>query len=380
MRKFVIAAIAIAAMASCSEEKFHIEGNITGAKDSTLYLEHVAIDDIMAIDSVKLTEDGNFSFAGKKNPAPEFYRLRMANQYINLSIDSTETVTVKAAWPDMATAYDVEGSENCQKIKQLSLLLIALRQQLETVSRDATLDVDARNDSLLAMITAYKENIKRNYIFNEPAQASAYFALFQTLGNMLIFNPRTDKDDIKVFAAVATSWDTFYPGSERGENLHNIAIEGMKTMRIAEANANKTIDADKVTTSGVIDIALKDNHGKQQQLTSLKGKVVLLDFHLFGLKESPARILMLRELYNKYNGRGLEIYQVSLDTDEHFWKQQTEALPWICVRDENGLNAGVLSLYNVASLPEFFLIDRNNTLVSRSSQVSDLEKEIEKLL
>ena len=182
-----------------------------------------------------------------------------------------------------------------------------------------------------------------------------------------------------MFAAVATSWDTYYPDAERGKNLHNIAIEGMKNVRSIEASQSRTIDASKIQTSGVIEIALTDNKGQQRKLTDLKGKVVILDFHVFGQKESPARILALRELYNKYHAQGFEIYQVSLDPDEHFWKQQTAALPWICVRND-GSNETFLTLYNVRTLPEFFLIDRGNNLVSRSQQIKDVEQEIKKLL
>ena len=130
----------------------------------------------------------------------------------------------------------------------------------------------------------------------------------------------------------------------------------------------------------MLDIALTDNKGQVRHLTDLKGKVVLLDFHVFALKDSPARILMLRELYNKYAPQGLEVYQVSLDTDEHFWKQQTAALPWISVRDADGIQSQQLLLYNIQSIPEFFLIDRGNNLVKRSAQIKDLEAEIKKLL
>ena len=197
---------------------------------------------------------------------------------------------------------------------------------------------------------------------------------------MLIFNPRSNKDDIKVFAAVATSWDTYHPNSERGANLHNIAIEGMKNVRITEANAAKRIDVSKISTTGLIDIALYDNKGQLRHLTDLKGKVVLLDFHLFGLENSPERILLLRELYNKYQAQGLEIYQVALDADEHFWKQQTAALPWICVRDPQGMDSETLITYNIQGLPEYFLITRDNSLYKRSGQVKDIEAEIKSLL
>jgi peroxiredoxin len=254
-----------------------------------------------------------------------------------------------------------------------------LQKRAMAVGRNESLTIDQANDSILALVQQYKEDVKRDYIFPDPAKPYAYFALFQTLGNTLIFNPRTNRDDIKVFAAVATSWDTYYPDAERGKNLHNIAIEGMKNVRIADADQSKTIDPAKIQTAGVIDIALNDNKGQLRKLTDLKGQVVLLDFHVFAQNESPARILALREIYNKYHAQGLEIYQVSLDADEHFWKQQTAALPWISVRaDEN--NNSFLTIYNVQTLPEFFLIDRGNNLISRSQQIKDLEEDIKKLL
>ena len=367
-------------LVSCSDNKFHVEGNITNAKDSVLYFENIALSGPEILDSAKLDADGSFSFSAKQTEAPEFYRLRISDQIISLSIDSTETVTVKAQYPQMATQYEVSGSENCQKIKELALRQMDLRQRAIEVSRNTELSINQSNDSILSMIRQYKEQVKQDYIFPDPGKPYAYFALFQTLGNMLIFNPRTDRDDIKVFAAVATSWDTYWPNAERGVNLHNIAIEGMKNVRIADASQSQQLDESKVQMAGVIDIELADNKGQVRRLTDLKGKVVLLDFHVFAMKESPARILMLRELYNKYHAQGFEIYQVSLDGDEHFWKQQTEALPWISVREPDGVNASIVRLYNVQALPEFFLIDRGNNLISRSQQMGDVEQAIKKLL
>lgn len=379
MKKYVVLALAVLGMVSCSEKKFHVEGSITNAKDSVLYLENIGLMGPEVIDSVQLDADGKFSLAGEAQQAPEFYRLRIHDQIISLSIDSTETVTVKAAYPQMASQYEVSGSENCSKIKELALRQMALQQRAMDVSRSESLTVDQSNDSILAMINQYKEEVKREYIFPDPSKPYAYFALFQAIGNMLIFNPRTNRDDIKVFAAVATSWDTYWPEAERGKNLHNIAIEGMKNVRSADAAQSKTIDASKIQMAGVVDIALTDNKGQIRKLTDLKGQVVLLDFHVFGQKESPARILALRELYNKYHAKGFEIYQVSLDGDEHFWKQQTAALPWISVRaDEN--NNSFLTIYNVQTLPEFFLIDRGNNLKSRSQQIDDIDKAVQSLL
>ena len=377
------AAMVIAAMtiASCNDNKFTVEGQISNAKDSILYFENVGIESVNVLDSVKLGVNGDFSFSENATKAPEFYRLRIADQIINISIDSTETVNVKGEYPGMASNYTISGSENCEKIKELTLKQMDLQSRAIAIQKNTALGIDAANDSILKIIDEYKKDVKTNYIYKEPYKAYSYFALFQTLGNWLIFNPRTDKEDIKAFAAVATSWDTYYPHAERGQNLHNIAIEGMKNQRIMAAkNQEFQIEASKVQESGVLDIALIDNKGNERHLTDLKGQVVLLDFHLFALEDSPARIIMLRELYNKYHAQGLEIYQVSLDSDEHFWKQQTAALPWISVRDADGVNSQRLVMYNIQAVPDLFIIDRGNNLVKRAAQIKDLEAEIKKLL
>ncbi len=375
---FVATALTIA---SCNEGKFTVEGQIENAKDSVLYFENVGLEGINVLDSITLDNNGNFSFSEAAPGAPEFYRLRIADQIINVSIDSTETVQFKGQYPGMASNYTVSGSDNCEKIKELTLKQMDLQSRAIAIQRNTAIGVDEANDSIQKLINAYKEEVKHNYIYKEPMKAYSYFALFQAIGNYLIFNPRTNKDDIKAFAAVATSWDTYYPHAERGQNLHNIAIEGMKNQRIVDAqNSQFQVEANKVNEAGVLDIALPDNHGQERHLTDLKGQVVLLDFHIFAMNDSPARIIMLRELYNKYHQQGLEIYQVSLDPDEHFWKQQTAALPWISVRDADGVNSQRLMLYNIQAVPDFFIIDRGNNLVKRAIQIKDLEAEIKQLL
>lgn len=368
-------------LASCGKNRFHIEGTITDAKDSILYLEHMSLDGPVAIDSVTLSDKGDFSFSGERAEAPEFYRLRIAQGIINVSIDSTETVTIKASYPTMSTQYEVKGSENCNKIKELAVMQQQLLAQALAINSDATLGAKQTEDSINGIVERYKDYVRMNYIFKEPQKAYSYYALFQTLGNRLIFNPRESEMDIRSFAAVATAWDTYYPEAERGANLHNIAIEGLKVLRHNQAKQYApVVDASKIEEVTILDVPLVDNKGRKRSLKELKGQVVLLDFHVFSAPKSTERIMMLRELYNKYHSRGLEVYQVGLDSDEHFWKTQTAALPWINVYDPDGGDSKYLRLYNVMEIPTFFLIDRSNTLYKRDAQIKDLTKEIEGLL
>lgn len=382
----VVAALVMVALslASCTGKKFQVSGVISDAPDSLLLFENMSLNGPVVVDSVRLGADGSFSFEGEAPTAPEFYRLRIARQIINVAVDSTEHVTVKASYPTMTGSYEVEGSTECSKIRELALMQLNLQAQLNAVVQNPNVSYEKEADSVRTILEVYKYKVKNDYIFKEPWRAYAYFALFQTitLGQQvgLIFDPQSKKEDVQAYAAVATSWDTYHPGSERGTNLHNIAIEGMKNVRILQAEQNQTIDASKINSSGVIEVALPDRNGKNCKLTSLKGKVVLLDFHLFASKGSTERIMHMRDLYNKYHAQGFEIYQVSLDPDEHFWKESVAALPWVCVRDANSTGSVYLTQYNVQSLPTFFTIDRNNVLQKRDAQIKDLDAEIKGLL
>lgn len=364
-------------MSGCGKEMFHVEGAIGNAKDSILYFEHNGLTGFTTVDSVKLDAKGAFSFASDKVNNPEFYRLRIAGQIINIAIDSTETVKVDAKYPQMATDYSVNGSYENEKIKQLALKQINLQAQCQALYSEQP---QAADSLVQQLIQAYKYDVSHNYIFKEPMKAYSYFALFQyiVVNNeaRLIFNPAVDPEDNKVFGAVATSWDTYFPNSERGQNLHNITIKGMRDNHIAAANKqNIQIEAEE---TGVIDLPLRDNKGNMHHLTDLRGKVVLLNFHAFSLPDSPEYIMQMRELYDKYHAKGLEIYMVSLDENEHFWKESVATLPWINVYDNTGISEAYTSA--ATATPIIYLIDRSNTVVRNPAQIKNLPKEIEALL
>ena len=379
MKKIFVLALAALTFAACSEKKpvFTVKGTVEGAQDSVLYLYNNSLSGPVKLDSVKLGKDGAFCFESEAPQAPDLYCLNIDNQIIYIGIDSTETVTIKAHYPNMSQHYEVEGSENCQKIKELAQKQQTLHQQAIALERNLDLSHQQINDSIQTLVKAYKYDVVLNYIYPDPKTIYAYFGLFQTLGQWNLFD-RQVAEDVPIFAAVATSWDTFYPESDRAKHLHNMALKGMNDNRQAMARQMMAAEtAEKVVTTGVLDLELPDASGRVRTLTELNGKVVLLDFHLFGMKESAARILSLRELYNKYHDQGLVIYQVGLDENEHFWKQQTDKLPWISVYDPTYASA---QRYNVQNIPEYFLIDRSNTLYKRSSQMKDVEAEIRTLL
>ena len=117
-----------------------------------------------------------------------------------------------------------------------------------------------------------------------------------------------------------------------------------------------------------------------QTLSALKGKVVILDFIVYQTTVSVSHNLVLRELYDKYKDKGLEIYQVSLDADEHYWRQASDNLPWICVRDEAGIYSPLVETYNITEIPSVYVINKANELVERNDDMKGMEAAIGKLL
>lgn len=368
---------------ACSDKKekvrgandFAIEGTITGAADKTMLLQLVTPDEVKTIDSVKLDNEGRFTFYSERPKSPEIYRLSLDNQYIYLSIDSIETLSVTAAFPKLED-YTVKGSDDCIKLKELNKKHAELQKQALEIEKSQTLFPGQIRDSLLHVINAYKKDVAENYVLPAPNKAYAYYALFQTLQHvtgerMLIYSPYS-AEDLWAFGSVATSWSVFYPETERAKQLEKLTLDGRNELR----RKNQPIDQSKIVETGLFDIELPDAQGKTRKLTDLKGKVVVLNFNDFHAAESGAVVLALRELYTQYHEQGLEIYQIGVTQNAHWWRQSVDKLPWINVLDDTGYYA---NLYNVQSLGEYFIIDRNNVLLMRVNNPQDLAAEVAKL-
>lgn len=355
-----------------------IEGHITEATDKILYLDHIGVERTTIADSARLDKDGAFCFHVAQPECFDFYRLRIGNEVVYLSVDSTETLTLTAALPTMSIAYEVEGSEDNLMLKQLVHKQRELQYAVQQTVRGAN-SMSMAQAGIDTLVLNYKKAVRMEYIYPNPGKPYAYFALFQRLGGQLIFDPLTTRDDIRCFAAVATNLDLFYPEAERTKNLKNIALKGMRNTRPAQPADYSALEG-KIHEAAIIDIALPDIDGTTRRLTDLKDKVVMLDFNVYGHPQSSARVLVMRELYDKYAARGFEIYQVSLDGDEHFWKTAVENIPWVCVRSEDAPYSKEANLYGVQELPTYFLINRAGEIVKRDAMVEDLEKELEHLL
>lgn len=382
----ILLASALLSIVACHPkgDRFTVEGTVLEADGKTMYLDHMALNQVETIDSVKLDQKGSFKFSSQA-PADcfDFYRLRIDGKYINLIVDSAQSITVNAALPSMQIAYEVEGSDNSVRLKEMVIRQMELLQDLRRTSElYSGPQVGIRQEKINELVDVFKSEISYGYIFPDPASACAYYALFMSINGQMIFSPGASRQDAKCFAAVATQMDMLYPEAVRTEHLHNLALKSMLRTAPAAPASEETVKMleNLVSESGLVEIELPDLNGRIHKLSDLKGKVVLLDFTAYKTDYSANYNLAMRTLYDKYASQGFTIYQVSVDADEHFWRTSAANLPWTCVYDENSLESTYLKLYNVGALPTAFLINRDGEVVDRPEEQSELDAKIAELL
>ena len=358
---------------------FTVKGVVAGADGQLMYLENVGISNVVTLDSIKLAPGGKFKFTEKRPEYPDFYRLRLNNQLINFAVDSTETISFVADAGTFATSYSVEGSENSKAIKSITLAQLDANQAISRLRKeyeDKMISDTTYRTKVLAAADAYKE-VARKYIYSAPMSTAAYFALFQQIDGLLFFD-LYDRKDVKAYGAVATSYNHTYPESPRSKHLYNLTLQSMKVLR-----AQRPVDYSNVETIEIsfLDIELPDVRGEVVKLSTVApGKVVLINFTAYQTEWSPALNMALGELYTKYHDQGLEFYQVSFDSDFHFWRNGASNLPWVTVHDPQSVFSQVAGLYNVKQLPALFILDRKGNLVKRVEDVKKLETDVKAVL
>lgn len=358
-----------------NSNEFTVNGIIAGSAGQTLYLENTGVSSVTVVDSFKMRPDGRFSFRQPRPEYPDFYRLKLNNQLIHFSVDSTETITFTTDVQNFATSYTVEGSENSKVFKEITLAQLDANQEFQKLR--SNLGVNLIPDSIYQQnlekaVKSYKD-VAKKYIYGAPMSTAAYFALFQQIDGLWFFD-LYDREDSRAYGAVATNYMSHYPESPRAKQLEHLALQSLKVTR---SERQTTLDMPDIQEVDFIDIELPDINDKNVKLSDVaEGKAVLVNFTAYQTEWSPMFNMRLNELYDRYKGRGFEIYQISLDSDMHFWKNTTSNIPWVCVRDPQSTHSSIAAIYNVRQLPALFLLNNKGVMVKRIESIDTIENDI----
>lgn len=369
-------------LSSCNSNsgKFRVQGEIASAEDKTLYFEHRGLGAVELLDSVKLQKSGKFSFKETSPQNPEFYQLRMDDNKIIFAVDSMETLNIKADGSDLFNSYTIESSLLNDQIKEVINKQRITEKDISNLTEQHTakkIDDVTFLEKIDSVLTIYKEYAS-NLILGNPSSAVAYYAVFQKIDGYLIFDPY-DKKDYAMFGAVATSWNRFFPETQRTKHLYEFTMNALRT-RKQEDRQSDFLSNVNVTESELPDISLTNVEGNRVSLSSFMGSYVLLDFTVYKADFSLKHNAIINRIYDQYSSKGLVIYQISFDSDRHFWKNAALELPWNSVYDPQSINSELLRTYNIRELPTAYILNKEGELIKRIEDFESIEREISNLL
>jgi len=378
-RFFGVAVLALLLIGGCKKNnQFVVHGKITHAENKTIYLEELLLNSTKPVDSVKIGKNGEYKLKGKAT-IPAFYLLKLSEtKFITLLIDSAEVITVNADFINFSDDYFVEGSHGSALVKELTVKLATTRHKLDSLNSLNNLYMSNPNyeQQKKSWEIEYQKVIENQieysmqFVADNPFSMASVLALFQKFDeyNYII-------NDLQTWRVAATALNTIYPQSEHVKVLYAHTLEYIKNQ--SNANIQQLIRDGENSP----DITLPDVKGNLVSLSSLRGKVVLLQF--WAAVDQGSRIMnpVLVEIYKKYRNRGFEIYQVSLDNNRIEWVDaiDRDGLNWINVGDMEGSVLAVRH-YNVQEIPYNYLLDKDGNIITQNLRGPDLDRVLSNIL
>jgi len=314
--------------------------------------------------SSAIDSNGNFRITAPV-ANPDIFRLRLDDKnYMMLILSPGENITIKTRGAKLGGDALIEGSFHTQLLystmntsQLFDARKAALNQQYQEIQSSPN------RDSLSEIvISQFHENdsLQKAALISqmEKHPASLAWIFFQDKLDMTNDFEIIDKTDAANFKA--------YP--------ENIFVK----------QRHQQVEVERKTAIGsqAPEIALNDPDGIQRKLSSLKGKVVLVDFWASWCgpcrKENPNVV----RIYNTYHEKGFEVFSVSLDKDRASWLAAItkDNLIWPNhVSDLLYWKSAGAATYGVTAIPYTVLIDKKGKIVAKKLRGEELENKVKEL-
>ena len=370
--KNILFALPIVLIAACSNTNsssspgFELKGKLGNPHGDTLYLEQMATDGLKAVDTVILDKNGEF----KMNPVIKevgFYRLKTSDKnFATFIFDANQKVSITGDVADLGNTYQVEGSPDSKlfwEVNQASSKNYKKRDSLQktfqafvNMAKMDSLRIDSMSNALekpyTHLVNEHNEYLKK-FIDKNPSSFASLAAIQQ-------LQPEEFMDSyIKLDEGLFKK----YPTSPYIKAFH----EGVAKSKLLAIGTPAP------------EITMNTPEEKPLSLSSLKGKIVLLDFWASWCGPCRAENPNVVKAYAKYKDKGFDVFSVSLDKDMDKWKAaiKQDNLSWknhVC--DFKFWQSPVVALYNFNSIPTNVLIDKEGKILAKNLRGEDLEKKL----
>ncbi len=367
---------------SCSEKKndrnIFIEGTYTGGNGKMIKLSEMKTDRILDVDSA-VVQNNHFRLSANTSETAYFLLQFGDDLPITLVLSPDENVTIDFDKVDRGIKYHLEGNDDSRLLMEYFNKTGQVRKQLDSLRRvlfesRAKPDfhkikpvIDATLDSL---INDHK-SFTRNLIESHPSSPAAILLINKSFSGTQLFNLN---DNLDLFQLIDDSLFAAKPA-----NSH-VALHRRRVSAALE-KIEQQVQAEKRVSPGatVPPIKLHNPEGKLKSLQELQGQTTLLFFWASWSPESRADLQLLKEMYQEPGFHDFEVFAVSLDHREQYWKASldVENTTWVNVNEPSGLGGSLARLFNLPpKLPYYFVIDPQGIIQLKTDRFSVAKKHL----
>jgi thiol-disulfide isomerase/thioredoxin len=353
-----------------SNTDLELKGKLRNAHGENIYLEQLSPEAVKPIDTAQISESGEFTMTA---PITEtgFYRLKISDKnFATLILDAGQHVTISGDAQDLGNTYKVEGSPDSELFWELNKRSAdnfrqrdSLQKVFQAFMNTAKMD-SARVDSMSkALEKPYTKLINEHnkYLQTFIESHSSSFASLAAIQQL------PAEDYLETYIKLDEGLYKKYPTSGYIKSFHE-SVSSQKKLAIG---------------TPAPEITMKTTDDKTLSLSSLKGKVVLVDFWASWCGPCRAENPNVVKAYNKYKSKGFDIFSVSLDKDKDKWIAAIakDGLSWKShVSDFMHWQSPVVQLYNFNGIPYNVLLDKKGNIIAKNLRGEDLEKKLEEVL
>lgn len=349
MKRFMLAVSCLSLSACMMADDLHVSGNLSDVGNDTLiamtYLNN-SVDQTMKV----VGKDGAFDFhMDVKEPAPLVLQVRhplkdgqqpMAAYAVLMAVPG-ENLKVTGSFSN----YQVDGSAFYKDFEQCRKVSASFEEGVKNLQRDysAKMEQGANPDSLEKVINKAYDELKANL-------SDATLKYIKAHPDMEACVSMLDNVDVENYKEVLAALSPAVREGRMKGLVDHFADYAQKALE-REAAKKNTVEGNVAP-----DFTLKSIDGKNISLSSLKGKVVVLDFWGSWCGWCIKGMPKMKEYYAKYKGK-LEILGIDCNDTEQKWRDAVKKheLPWLHVRNEG--NPDVTVLYGISGFPTKIVID-----------------------
>lgn len=329
-----------------------------------VFLDSLGPQAAVNVTTASMATDGSFKL-NLMVPKTDIYKLRFDEQnYAFMVISPGEQIKLEAAGPKLDFNLKVSGSVHTQNLYSTMKAIEPFNQKLDSLDKLYKTIVNTQgNDSLKAVI--FSESSQAN--FNRKQEISSRMRKDPSSLAWLFFIDKFDiSEDFATMEMLDKGLYAAHPDNVYVGQLHKQIAEESKLGIGREAPEIKQLNPE----------------GKMTSLSSLRGKIVLIDFWASWCgpcrKENPNVV----KLYQKYQSKGFEVFSVSLDKTRDAWLKAIadDKLTWTHVSDLGYWKSAPALLYGVSSIPYTVLIGRDGKIIAKKLRGAELEQKLEELL